>query len=73
MFDTMLITKVAGSLCGALLILLLGKWAAEEIYHAEAHGEQSYVIEIAGAEPEEPAEEFDIIAVMPGLLTGDST
>jgi cytochrome c len=64
MFDTMLITKVAGSLCGALLILLLGKWAAEEIYHAEAHGEQSYVIEIAGAEPEEPAEEFDIIAVM---------
>jgi cytochrome c len=64
MFDTMTITKIAGSLCGALLILLLGKWAAEELYHAEAHGEPSYVIEIAGVEPDEPEEEFDIVAIM---------
>ncbi|MGB7243882.1 MAG: cytochrome c family protein, partial [Sulfitobacter sp.] len=33
MFDTMTTTKVAGGLCGALLVFLLGKWAAEEIYH----------------------------------------
>jgi cytochrome c len=64
MFDTMTLTKVASSLCGALLILLVGKWAAEEVYHAEVHGEPSYVIEIAGADPEEPEEALDIIAVM---------
>ncbi len=56
MFDTMTFTKIAGSLCGALLIFLLGKWAAEELYHAGGHGgEQSYVID-TGAE-EEPAED----------------
>ena len=54
MFDTMFITKVAAGLFGAWLILLLGKWGAEEIYHAETHGEASYVIEVAGAEVEEP-------------------
>lgn len=52
MFDTMTFTKIASSLCGALLILLLGKWAAEELYHAGGHGgEQSYVID-TGAEEE---------------------
>jgi len=50
MFDTMTITKAAAALCGALLVLLLGKWAAEEIYHMESHGEASYVIEIEEAE-----------------------
>jgi len=56
MFDTMTLTKIAGSLCGALLILLLGKWAAEELYHSGGHGEQSYVI-ATGAE-----EETEIVA-----------
>jgi cytochrome c len=64
MFDTMTLTKIGGGLFGSLLILLLGKWAAEELYHAEAHGEQSYVIEIVGAEPDEPEEAFDIAAIM---------
>ncbi|KAJ04501.1 cytochrome c family protein [Sulfitobacter mediterraneus] len=63
MFDTMTLTKIAGGLFGAWLILLLGKWAAEEIYHAEAHGEQSYVIEVAGGEAE-PEEEIDFAAMM---------
>ena len=63
MFDTMTLTKIAGGLFGAWLILLLGKWAAEEIYHAEAHGEQSYVIEVAGGD-EEPEEEIDFAAMM---------
>lgn len=58
MLDTMTFTKVAAGLCGALLVFLLGKWAAEEIYHVELHGEASYVIETgsddtAAAEVEE--------------------
>jgi cytochrome c len=32
MFDTMTVTKAGGALCGALLIFLLGKWAAEGLY-----------------------------------------
>lgn len=64
MFDTMTITKIAGGLFGAWLILLLGKWAGEEIYHADAHGEQSYVIEVASAESDEPEEEVDIMALI---------
>jgi cytochrome c len=51
MFDTMTITKIAASLCGALLILLLGKWAAEGLYYSGGHGEQAYVID-TGAEQE---------------------
>ena len=57
MFDTMTITKAAAALCGALLVLLLGKWAAEGIYHMDSHGEASYVIEMEEAgEQEEVAE-----------------
>ena len=63
MFDTMTLTKIAAGLCGAWLILLLGKWAGEELYHADAHGEQSYVIEVASADAE-PAEEIDLVALM---------
>ena len=33
MLDTMTATKIVGALCGALLVLLLGKWAADIIYH----------------------------------------
>lgn len=64
MFDTMTITKIAAGVLGAWLILLLGKWAGEGIYHADAHGEQSYVIEVAGAEDAEPEEEIDMEAMM---------
>ena len=63
MFDTMTLTKIASGLFGAWLVLLLGKWVGEEIYHAEAHGEQSYVIEMAEAEVEE-VEEIDFDALM---------
>ena len=54
--DTMTFTKAAGALCGALLVFLLGKWAAEELYHVQSHGEQAYVIE-TGGDDEAPAEE----------------
>jgi cytochrome c len=63
MFDTMTLTKIASGLFGAWLVLLVGKWAGEEIYHAESHGEQSYVIEVAEAETEE-AEEVDLATLM---------
>jgi len=58
MFDTMTLTKVTGSVCGALLVYLFGAWAAESLYQVggEAHGEehaQAYVIEVAGAEATE--------------------
>lgn len=63
MFDTMTVTKAVGAICGAWLVLLLGGWAAEELYHVGGHGkhaEQAYSIdtgeEDAGAEVEEVAE-----------------
>jgi cytochrome c len=53
MFDTMTMTKVLGAFCGALLVFLLGAWAAESLYHTGgghgAHGEeakQGYAIEV---------------------------
>lgn len=53
--DTMTFTKAAGALCGALLIFLLGKWAAEELYQVSGDGQQAYVIDIGDSEA--PAEE----------------
>jgi cytochrome c len=38
MFDTMTLTKAFASLCGALLVLLLGGWAAESLYTIDRHG-----------------------------------
>lgn len=64
MFDSIVLQKIAASVIGAFLLLLLGKWAAEEVYHAEVHGEPSYVIEVAGAEPEEPEEKIDVAALV---------
>lgn len=64
MFDTMTLTKIGGGLFGAWLVLLLGKWAGEEIYHADAHGEQSYVIEVEDAGGDDDAEEVDFAALM---------
>ena len=63
MFDTMTMVKVMGSLCGALLIFLLGGWAAESIYHrGGGHGEetQAYVIEVPDAEGGEGQEVVDL-------------
>lgn len=71
MLDTMTFTKVLGGFCGALLIYLLGGWAAEELYHTGGgHGygdhKQAYVIEVEGAEPEveEAAVEVDVAALI---------
>lgn len=64
MFDTMTVTKVAAGLFGAWLILLLGKWAGEELYAAESHGDPSYVIEVADAGGEAGGEDVDFAAVL---------
>jgi len=51
--DTMTSTKIIGAFCGALLILLLGKWAGDLLYTVGGGhgGEQTaaYVIEIEDA------------------------
>lgn len=39
MFDTMTMTKATAGVCGALLVFLLGKWAATDLYAmGNAHG-----------------------------------
>ena len=61
MFDTMTITKVGGAFCGALLVFLLGNWAAEILYSTEGgHGEdhaQAYVIDTGESEDAGGSEE----------------
>jgi len=62
MFDTMTLTKTVGALCGALLIFLMGNWAAETIYsmgggHGDEHA-QGYMIE-TGAEDDGEASAAD--------------
>jgi cytochrome c len=71
MFDTMTFTKAAGGICGALLVFLLGKWAAEELYHVEMQGDASYVIEVAGAEESaEPEEKVDFETLLASADAG---
>ena len=54
MFDTMTITKAGGAVCGALLVLLLGNWAASSLYSMDAgHGAdhaQAYTIDTGAAD-----------------------
>jgi cytochrome c len=62
MLDTMTFTKAGGALCGALLVFMLGKWAAEVIYHP-SHGDvaQAYSIDTGdtgGAAEEEATVSF---------------
>lgn len=77
MFDTMTMTKAVAGVCGALLVFLLGGWAADGIYamgsggHGEGHGEegaltQAYTIEVEGAPAAEEAEAapVDVAALM---------
>ncbi|MEM8653379.1 MAG: cytochrome c family protein [Pseudomonadota bacterium] len=65
MLDTMTFTKAAGGLFGALLVFLLGSWAAEEIYHVDGHGEQAYVIDTGASEADvAETEEVDFATVL---------
>lgn len=60
MLDTMTLTKTVAALCGALLIFLLGKWVADELYHVGGHGEASYVIEIDNPENADMGSEAEV-------------
>ena len=63
--DTMMMTKVTAALCGSLLVFLLGKWAADEIYHMAGHGPQSYVIDLGEeAVEEEVADEVPFAEIL---------
>ena len=63
MFDTMTMTKAVAGVCGALLVFLLGNWAAGGLYamgagghggHTEGELTQAYVIDTGeGAAPAE--------------------
>jgi cytochrome c len=72
MFDTMTLTKAAASICGAFLVLLLGKWAAEGLYHTDSHGQASYVIEIETAEAasDEPEVSFEELMAAADVAKG---
>lgn len=66
MFDTMVLTKLIGAFCGALLIFLLGKWVADEMYvPLNDKASQAYVIDTGAApddaEPEEAVTFADLI------------
>jgi cytochrome c len=69
MFDTMVITKVVGALCGALLIFLVGKWVADSLYMPAAHAEHVAVYPVhteaveAAAEPAAEAGAVDVAAL----------
>lgn len=71
MFDTMTLTKAGASLCAALLVLLLGGWAAEGLYNVDTHSEDhvsGYRVALADddapeAEPEPEIPFADVYAV----------
>jgi cytochrome c len=72
MFDTMTFTKSLGAFCGALLIFLLARWGAEELYYTgSGYGDvqQAYVID-TGAE-EEVAEATDEVSFEELLASAD--
>ena len=59
MFDTMTITKAVAAFCGALLIFLLGNWAAMGLYEPRnADAPAAYAIDTGSDEPVEEAVEL---------------
>ncbi len=69
MLDTMTMTKLAGAVCGALLIFLLGNWVAEEMYkmgggHGDDHS-QAYIIDTGsddhGSDAQEEGPDFALL------------
>ncbi len=55
MFDTMVLTKAVAAFCGALLVFLLGNWAASGLYVPRNAGAQQAFIVDTGAD-DAPAE-----------------
>ncbi len=73
MLDTMTFTKIVGGFCGAFLIFLLGKWAAETLYHVGgAHGEEVAVYVIETGEAESTTEEVAAVNFDTMIETADA-
>ena len=73
MFDTMTVTKAVAAVCAMFLVLLLGRWAGDAIYHSGGHGheEQAYVIDTgAGEASAEAAEPVDFETVFAAADAG---
>lgn len=62
--DTMTLTKAAGGIFAALLVFLLGKWAADSLYHVESPGEAAYVIDTGEEEVADDGEEVSFAELM---------
>ena len=62
--DTMTLTKAVAAVCGAFLVLLLGKWAAEALFHTASHGQAAYVIETGEEEATEEVAEVSFDEMM---------
>lgn len=62
--DTMTFTKAAAGVLGAFLVFLLGKWAAQELYYMDSHGEAAYVIETESDESTEEVAEVSFAEMM---------
>jgi len=74
MFDTMTITKAFGSLCAALLVLLLAGWATESLFNVDRHGDdhvRGYVID-TGGDDDGPAEDVVEVAFADVYATADA-
>jgi cytochrome c len=68
MFDTMTLTKTVGALCSMLLVFLLGKWAAEGIYHmggGHGYGEEHHQAYSIPTGDEEDADEAVVVEAGP--------
>jgi cytochrome c len=72
MLDTMTFTKTLGAFCGALLIFLLAKWGAEELYHTGGgyDAQQAYVIDTGAEEVAEVEEEVDFATLLAAADVG---
>lgn len=70
MYDTMTLTKVVASFCGALLVFLLVGWASEGLFHTGVHGEPSFVVAVD--EPEDTAEPEEQVAFADVYATADA-
>ena len=73
MLDTMTFTKTLGAFCGALLIFLLARWGAEELYHTSLSedAQQAYVIDTGeDVEVAEAEEEIDFAEILASADVG---
>ena len=76
MFDTMTMTKAMAAFCAMFLVLLLGRWAGDAIYHSggHGHGEQAYVIDTGEGEATDAVAEvvdFDTVFASADASAGE--